>query len=237
MISHSKQFIFVHISKTGGSSIEKVLSAYSAFPVSFQSNGNSQLEDKHFAITRYSSPDLIFKSLVKQRYFFRAFVHHYLGLRTDTSSYFKFAFVRNPWDRLVSNYHYFCSIDTSMPRSTLVYNTFDEWLLGTPSERKSPDGVGVWVDRFRTTDRAPIPQQIGAITLQGEIAVDFVGRYERLQLDFDGVCERIGVPRVDLPHFNRSQRADFSVYYTKKTRQLVRELYRADIEHFGYSFE
>jgi len=70
----------------------------------------------------------------------------------------------------------------------------------------------------------------------GDMLVDFVGRYETLAEDFDAVCDRIGI-ECALPHINRSRHGDFREYYTPETRALVEEVYKADIELFGYRFD
>ena len=66
---------------------------------------------------------------------------------------------------------------------------------------------------------------------------DFIGRYENLQQDFDHVCDSIGIPRRILPHANKSRRKPYWKYYNTKTRDIVAEIFREDIEYFGYEFE
>ncbi len=74
--------------------------------------------------------------------------------------------------------------------------------------------------------------------LHGNLLVDFIGHYERLQPDYDTVCERIGVARRELPHRRKAaNRRDYRTYYTDRTADLIAEYFRDDIERFGYSFE
>ena len=88
--------------------------------------------------------------------------------------------------------------------------------------------------------------------------VDFVGKFERLQKDFDIVCDRLGFERETLPHVNSSDKASrewrrkfknliyrnnesglraYVDFYDDETREFVSQLYRSDIEMFDYSFE
>jgi hypothetical protein len=67
--------------------------------------------------------------------------------------------------------------------------------------------------------------------------MDFVGRFESLQHDFDRVCEKIGIPKFKLDFKNRTQRSiSYEDYYDSETRDLVSNLFEKDIDLFKYSF-
>ena len=70
---------------------------------------------------------------------------------------------------------------------------------------------------------------------EGNLIVDFVGRYERLAEDFDTVCQQLNI-KTRLPHKNQSKtRQDWHSYYNKHTYQLVADHFREDLAFFGYS--
>jgi hypothetical protein len=69
----------------------------------------------------------------------------------------------------------------------------------------------------------------------GELLMDFVGRYENLQDDFNSLRAKLGITQT-LPHLNKSNHRDYRSYYNDHTQQLVAEHFKADIELFGYSF-
>ena len=68
------------------------------------------------------------------------------------------------------------------------------------------------------------------------LRVDYVGRYQRLQHDFNVIARRLGVAAT-LGAQNRSPHPDYRDYYDRESRRIVGELYRRDIELFGYDFD
>ena len=76
--------------------------------------------------------------------------------------------------------------------------------------------------------------------LDGELCVDFVIRYEHLAEDLQQVCNRVGLPELELPHLKSGMRQrghHYSEYYDDTTRALVAERHANDIRLFGYRFE
>jgi hypothetical protein len=67
--------------------------------------------------------------------------------------------------------------------------------------------------------------------------VDYIVRFENLADGFRSVCAALGIPAASLPQYNRSSREHYSKYYDDELRELVRERFAAEIEHFGYTFD
>jgi hypothetical protein len=152
------------------------------------------------------------------------------------ASCFKFAFVRNPWDRLVS---WWSMIDngrdpsgaTPPPNNFFGYvlrnsRSFEEFILRCTDEIIDSDGRK---HIFRN-------QLDYLVDDDGTIIVDFIGRFERLQDDFDQVTARLGLGNVILPRTNVSQHGAYVDYYTPATAAAIGRLYARDIETFGYRF-
>jgi hypothetical protein len=155
----------------------------------------------------------------------------------DFEEYFKFSFVRNPFTRILSEYRY---------RNYFSHRSFKDFVLN-----KLPKPG--WDDKYRHV----MPQYDMLHDRDGKLLVDFVGRFETLQQDFDQVCERLGISDSTLPHVNKSDKKSRDLkrklrnvvymngenhyrgladFYDDETRTAVADYYRADIEAFDYEF-
>jgi hypothetical protein len=164
-----------------------------------------------------------------------------LGAETLESA-FKFAFVRNPWDRILSEYN-FQKKKSQRQDTVRLYlfkpdgteRSFAEWVryaLEHPFDHPAKEWGGKTSD-----DIHRLSPPTDWLSLEGEIAVDFVGKLENLQEDFDTVCDRLDEPRVRLKRKNRKSHWHYSRYYDAETRDLVSDYYAKDIEMFGYRFK
>ena len=151
---------------------------------------------------------------------------------TEFAAYFKFAFVRNPWDRLLSAYRFLCR------------GGFDHWDQQFYAENLAHfadfgDFVRRWVTPARVRTWIHFRPQVEFVCdATGAILVDFVGRYETLQDDFDVVARRLQ-RTATLGHVNTSHRAhqDYRSAYADDTAAIVEAVYAQDIGRFGYQFD
>lgn len=135
------------------------------------------------------------------------------------NNYFKFAFVRNPWGRLVSEFSYRMQKRQDIIKSYGLNNqsSFEDYICAI-------------------RDRNKIIQQKDYVTdIEGNIIVDFIGRLENIEDDFKKICKIIGVS-CKLEKTNKSVHKDYKQYYDSMSKKLVEKLYKEDIELFNYSF-
>lgn len=148
----------------------------------------------------------------------------------DFHSYFKFTFVRNPWDRVVSAYTF------------LKSEAITSWNLDWAKEHldqfdRFEDFVLRWVTPENITKGSHFDLQSGyACDSEGNLAVDFVGRFETLADDFRLVADKLGV-MSKLPRLNASKHRDYRSYYDDRTAAIVERVYQQDIKLFGYGFD
>ena len=146
--------------------------------------------------------------------------------------FFSFVIVRNPWDRLVSIYHYYVQGgNKSQP----------DRAIGGVLQRLTFEGFVQAIEDPSWPHQDEIGQHLRPqgdyCTTDGKPMVSFVARFEKLQESFDYVCDKVGMERRTLPHINRSDHKPYQEYYSAQLKEKVSQLYQEDIEVFGYFFE
>jgi hypothetical protein len=138
--------------------------------------------------------------------------------------YFKFAFVRNPYDRLVSGWYNkvvkkeVIKLKKAKRENLLDFNAFVEYLT-------------TW--DLKTCD---IHFRLQSLLIDMN-EVDYIGRMESFEEDLRQVFHILGLQVKKIPHSNKSNnRQDYKSYYNKVTQQKVEQMYRKDLQLFGYSF-
>lgn len=137
---------------------------------------------------------------------------------------FTFAFVRNPWDKVVSHYHFRVKTDqTGLGNRHLDFN---EWVMRAYGDRDP---------RYYDEPRMFMPQVDWISDESGETMVDFVGRFERLEEDFAELCRRIG-RSAELPHVKSSDRPGYRQIYSEPAARVIRRHFAPDIRRFEYEY-
>lgn len=149
------------------------------------------------------------------------------------NKYFKFTFVRNPFDRFVSLYFYF----SQMKEGHRWYN----YNIPVLTETQTYENFEMFCKNFSNIKCKDnfhfISQYKWIIDNKENIIIDFVGRFESLHKDWKHVCERVGIEGFDdLSCQNKSYHEFYQRYYTEETKLIVSQIYRKDIEMFGYEF-
>jgi hypothetical protein len=140
---------------------------------------------------------------------------------------FAFGFVRNPWDRMVSLYHFRCQKDNQN-------NKFDQQRLKDFGFEKCLLTSILGVNHPPWTSPELNMTNDAMTWLEG---CDYIGRYENLQKDFDTICCSLRLEKKELPHTNSSKHIDYREYYTTEMVDYVAETHKRTIDIFGYGFE
>ncbi|MDC7999127.1 sulfotransferase family 2 domain-containing protein [Gilvibacter sediminis] len=223
--------LFIHIPKTAGQSVEDYF---------LNTMGRDRTEDNSKYLlginTNQEGPRRLAHLTAKE--------HVALGHidSQDFESYFKFSFVRNPWERLVSLYRFrgfssVCSFAVFVDRYLEYYLAHENWFFK--------------------------PQVDFIYDENDHLLCDFVGRMENLQQDFDTILARLSLPQGMLPHHNKSKEKwlsvktfklylkhpsllyqgqrpprvrDYRDHYSAKTLAQVHRLYERDIRLLNYQF-
>jgi len=234
IISHEHKFIFLEYPKTGTLSISTALRRHhpEISWVRFENHKKKEGKIRHSGLKG---------ALIKY---------------PECSNYFKFAFVRNPWDRAVSlKYH-------------LIHNE-------KYREMEFSEYISSMHFKMQPTFHQFCEKNYGNL--------DFIGKYENLEEDFKNICNIIGLGQMEkLYHLNKRDNEkkekrlikllekektstkdtekiidlekkinemrkrkqikknikprDYREYYDDKSLNLVKEIYIKDIEYFNYKF-
>jgi hypothetical protein len=207
VINTQYRFIFVHVPKTAGTSVAKSLPGLDG------NHTNWLASTKHETLAEFNSAIRGRQGKADE------FQNHSLN------SYFRFAFVRNPWDRMLSFYRFL--VEQRPKREIESVTSFRDFLI--QAER----GVK-WIQALYS-----MRPRVDYFTLAGgRLSLDFLGHFEHLQEDIRAIGSRIG-HRIELPHINRSSNSeqDFREHYDGQTIELVANRFTDDIRHFGYTFD
>jgi chondroitin 4-sulfotransferase 11 len=152
------------------------------------------------------------------------------------ADHWKFAFVRNPWDRLVSCYSE--KIREGDPENfadglSRIFEPYGRLFHGGMSFAEFADAVAIIPD---SVAEPHFRSQHTFVTRRDQaLLVDFIGRFERLADDFEEVCQHLGI-EVRLPHLLESSRRDYREYFTPRLRDRIGHRYHDDAARFGYHF-
>ena len=138
---------------------------------------------------------------------------------------YRFTLVRNPWDKVVSHYEYRRKRNKTEVASRGI--SFSEWVKKTYGPEKDP--------LYYNNPKAFQPQVEWLKDDEGNVSIDFIGKFETINEDFEQIKIAIGL-EAELPHLNASKRADYHSYYDDETQEIVANWFREDIEAFGYRF-
>ena len=195
MINHKKKFIFIHIPKTAGHSIDTM----------FLDLG---LVDE--GLWHYTSLEMIKKFNRKM-----------------WDEYFSFSIVRNPWSRFLSEYiwqggNFKTAIETKWGNKDISFEDFCKSDFS-------------WYPEYEKSCLCKT-QYSYLVDNKRNICVKKIIKFENLQEEFLDVFNKIDIPKIKIPHRNKTEHRPYWEYYNDETKEIVAERFKEDIEFFGYKF-
>ncbi|MFC4701976.1 sulfotransferase family 2 domain-containing protein [Glaciecola siphonariae] len=225
MISHKYGFIFVHIPKCAGSSIEKAFGHFD------KSNSRGRQDHRSIRmIEKPFSPIKAIKNTENIKDTIRRFREHFrshsnpnnkLQVSADQfRDYFKFTIVRNPWDRAYSWYK-------NAMRDPIHQKNYQ-----IPPDISFDD----FIRKFAGSGYLR-PQTYWLENYNNKVELDFIGKFERLSQDYAHICKTLGVDTPALPHEVSSGSATKSDYkVSQATIDFVSNFYAKEIALLDYDF-
>lgn len=215
LLSHKHNFLFVHIAKTGGTSVRSALSKYRwghkySVPMFFANKLSHMTGHKVGSKFPRHSKIIAAKEMLPDDYF---------------ESLTKFSFVRNPWDLQVSSFHHIKRERPQYMSGKTDFESFLKWKFDPerPYQYHIDTSIELQTDYL--------------VDLRGNLLTNFIGRYENLEEDFSNITSKLGLKDVALPHKRKAKdRATYMDYYTDETAELVAKHFARDIELLNYEF-
>lgn len=226
MVSHQHRFIFIHIPKTAGTSIEDAFDHFSEFKGRGGQDHRTIRDLEPLRPEYFLTPDAGRYRDLGRRYANRLRNTKNPANRIYVNAdqyqdYFKFSFVRNPWSRAVSWYKNVIRDEIHRAEFKIPENiSFKEFIIDYP------DNWGLK------------PQTHWLKSFNGDYPLDFVGRFESLESDFKEACAKIGSPpNISLPHKIKGNGVDYRTFFDQESVEILAERYSEEIDFFGYSFD
>lgn len=225
MISHKQRCIFIHIPKCAGTSIEAAFGHLSEH----EGRGGQDhrplrhIEQPVFQKAAFASKENIrevwrrFRGRLKPQKNHR---NRYTVTEEQFYSYYKFSVVRNPWSRAFSWY------------KNVMKDPIHRKNLQIPDKQSFDEFLNIHAGKGYL-----MPQTYWLKNFRGEIALDYIGKFETLAGDFRKVCKDLGAGDIQLPHKLKSDSSDYRDYYNVELKNMIAGIYKEEIKLFDYTFE
>lgn len=200
-IINSNNFVFIHIYKCGGMSMRKVI----------QENLNSV----EIGMSHYTAKEMKDFCYSNGGHFF-------------WKTAFKFSFVRNPFDWVVSLYEFIKANETHPNHDETKNMNFEQfciWNVNSIKNKKNNfNGNFNTLTEFLFEDK--------------DLLVDYVGKIENYNEDANAIFKRLGIPQNKVPLINENKNRDknYRNYYTDKSIQIITDAFYYDLVNFNYQF-
>ena len=190
VVCHTRKIIFIHIPKTAGSSIEQLLRDEGKYELDFIGvrNGRS--------------------------------THHYMGIELKLilkdlyQTYYKFSFVRNPYDRLISEY-FWCRINNVGYKFNKTFDEFLDYVEDVIKNKKF----------FKPIENDHFIPQYSFLFFNNKLIVNNIFKYEDIETVAPLIKKRLKI-KTSLQHLNKSVKNEITL--TQEQKDRIYNLYQID---------
>ena len=222
-INHDLKAVFIHIHKTGGSYIASVLKRYYGFETYYLKRPDHET----FCLSRQKNPhQKNYENRVHGVYMYYKTSPHLnakMGMTPQKwATYYKFTFIRNPYDRMISGWNH---MNKDRGSRNILKIPFDQYVT---MKRVVSDME--YIHTFMN-------QAQHIMNERRELVVNFIGHFDRLEEDFDKVLTHLGIYyRIHNPYqrINSHAHLHYSAYFQHQvTLDVVNSLIADDLRYFG----
>jgi hypothetical protein len=160
---------------------------------------------------------------------------HFLKEGWNWDEYFKFTLVRNPWERKLSVYSYMVDRAEKILGGSKGHTDYFR-KKSVEIHNRCPD-YKTFLKKYCTRPQTKNRQIDWILDDDGNNLMDYIGKLENIQEATDDICDKIGIPRKEVSHTNRSEHEHYTEVYDEQWMiDAVETRYRLDIEMFNYKF-
>lgn len=219
LLSHEKKFIFLKTIKTAGTSVEVAMQKFCAPAERLErvmGKHDEEIVTERGIVGCRGDQEIVNKACWRN-HMTASNVRDLLSAEI-WDEYFKFSIVRNPYDRIVSMFHFKNKEAKTWPKEE-VFRTFTKWIERSPANISSDRDIYL---------------------INGAVAIDHLIRYENLENEFRDVCISLDIVPSKLPRYKHKPRGEVRInyreYYDAESKKAVEESHAFEFDRFGYKF-
>ena len=254
-LSHNHKCLFVHIPRTGGTSFRRMLKIDEEVDgiEYLNTKGLMPVQNQRIHLPSHTIPRVLHKEHLCIKYMSQ------LNLIDQDifDNYYKFAFVRNPWDKAVSeymnHYHIYCSDfehyvskvkviveylneNFTFDLETPFYEDYSRITFNALHNKDLDYPFKPWPGEEVVIDPHFFPQHLFTHDENGNLLVNTIGVFEDFDNNAADILDHLGVDHSHIVKINSSNRGTYQDMHTEKTKDIIARVYDVDIKMFGYEF-
>ena len=227
MIHFKHKLVYIHIPKTGGTSIEMALTGFH----DDRGTDDTLIDLRGLTTEEFHIPYLRSFCRHAPYSYYRTYIENVLG--AEIGDYTVFTSIRNPWAQIVSSFHFWRERTPSQISHYSMFAKLRRCYIPALADKLFGSRIGLMAHMACTANQS-LRNAIDLWLEDNE--VDYILRCECLEDDFTSMCNDLNVT-MPLQNYNKTKKVIYQEHYNWFSRRLVQWAHRKTIRRFGYRFD